>query len=403
MRDSEGGVASSTAGGPQGLAEAYDGYADSLYKYCRSLLGDPGDAADAVQDTFVIAASQSGGLPEPGHQDQLRARLYAVARNECLRAVRGGKTAAAADVTGEGAADAAAGDATAARDDAAARDDGDAGDAPAAGGAEDASGAGDAGPRIPLAEAVRGLDPAEREIIDLHLAHGLEAAEIATVLGVSRRRADSLISRASGQLDACMGVLLVGRATPAGCAQLTGMLAGWDGNLTPALRWWAHGHIKKCATCAGRRLAVLPGLSGGAAMAAAAVQSLRLAGGPPAALREHTLALAAGQDPSAVAYQAVLLSRAATAGRRGFPRAAARADRPAASRREARRKHFPAAADGRRRLRGARRRRCGGRGRDDRERHPRQAGRRPAAAARSDCTRHDCSGPDRCPGGRACP
>ena len=81
MGDSEV-VASIVAGDPEGLAEAYDRYADPLYKYCRSMLSDPADAADAVQDTFVIAASRLAGLREP---ERLRAWLYAVARNECLR------------------------------------------------------------------------------------------------------------------------------------------------------------------------------------------------------------------------------------------------------------------------------------------------------------------------------
>jgi alpha-beta hydrolase superfamily lysophospholipase len=61
------------------------------------------------------------------------------------------------------------------------------------------------------------------------------------------------------------------------------LLAGWDGQLTPALRRRAHRHIERCATCTTRRVyelrpAVLLGLSAGAALAAAAAESLRLAG-----------------------------------------------------------------------------------------------------------------------------
>jgi DNA-directed RNA polymerase specialized sigma24 family protein len=60
MRDSEV-VAAIVAGDPEGLAEAYDRYASPLFTYCRSLLREPADAADAVQDTFVIAASRLAG------------------------------------------------------------------------------------------------------------------------------------------------------------------------------------------------------------------------------------------------------------------------------------------------------------------------------------------------------
>src|ERR1051326_8004696 len=79
-------VAAIVAGDPAGLGVAYDRYAPPLYAYCRSMLREPADAADAVQDTFVIAVAKLPGLRDPG---KLRAWLYAVARNECLRRLRG--------------------------------------------------------------------------------------------------------------------------------------------------------------------------------------------------------------------------------------------------------------------------------------------------------------------------
>src|ERR1700761_9725844 len=90
MRDSEV-VASIVAGEPDGLALAYDRYAADLYGSCRSLLREPDDAADAVQDTFVIAASKLAGLRD---RDRLRAWLFAVARNECLRRLKSRHAAA---------------------------------------------------------------------------------------------------------------------------------------------------------------------------------------------------------------------------------------------------------------------------------------------------------------------
>src|ERR1039457_1547673 len=52
-------------GDPAGLGAAYDPYARGLYAYCRSWLGEPADAADAVQDTFIIAAAKVSGLRDP--------------------------------------------------------------------------------------------------------------------------------------------------------------------------------------------------------------------------------------------------------------------------------------------------------------------------------------------------
>ena len=58
-------VAAIVAGDLAGLAAAYDEHAASLYGYCRWMLGEPEDAADAVEETFVIAAGRLDGLRDP--------------------------------------------------------------------------------------------------------------------------------------------------------------------------------------------------------------------------------------------------------------------------------------------------------------------------------------------------
>ena len=78
-------VAAIAAGDPGGLAAAYDTYAASLYGYCRWMLRDPGQAAEAVRETFAAAAAKLGGLRDAS---QLRARLYATARDDCYRRLR---------------------------------------------------------------------------------------------------------------------------------------------------------------------------------------------------------------------------------------------------------------------------------------------------------------------------
>ncbi len=86
-------VAAIAAGDADGLGEAYDSYALPLYTYCRFMLPDPdpmGSSAEAVQDTFIIAAAMLPGLSDPG---RLRSWLHAVIRNECLRR-RGPESAA---------------------------------------------------------------------------------------------------------------------------------------------------------------------------------------------------------------------------------------------------------------------------------------------------------------------
>jgi RNA polymerase sigma factor (sigma-70 family) len=298
MRDTEI-VASIVAGDPTGLARAYDQYADPLFKYCRTLLRDPADAADAVQDTFVIAASRLGGLRTP---ERLRAWLYAVARHECLRIARSKKGTSALDE---------APDVT-----------------------DDSAGVSEHAERAELRtlfeDAAAGLSPGEREVIELQLRQGLEAGEMAAVLGVSRNHAHTLLSRARSQLEDCLAVLLVGRAGRGECGEcgeLGALLAGWDGRLTVLLRKRVHRHIERCATCAARRAhelrpAMLLDLSPGAAMAAGAAESLRLGFGAPAGLKAHTIALATGHGPGAAAHSTAVLARAGTFGKHGFPKSA---------------------------------------------------------------------------------
>jgi RNA polymerase sigma factor (sigma-70 family) len=293
MRDSEL-VASIMAGDPDGLAYAYDRYAESLYKYCQSMLSDPADAADVVQDTFVVAASRLDSLRDP---DQLRPWLYAVARNECLRMLRTRKTTSALDEVPEVTDEEA--DVS-----------------------EDAE---SAELRALLQRAIGGLNPSEHEVIELQLRQGLETAEVASVLGVSHNHAHSLLSRAHDQLEACLGVLLVSRAGRDECEELDSMLFGWDGQLTTALCKRVHRHIERCTTCTNCRALVLRpdmflGLPPLAGMAAAAAESFRLAEGTPAGLKDHVLRMATGQDPSAVAHRATVLGRAGSFGRHGFPK-----------------------------------------------------------------------------------
>jgi RNA polymerase sigma factor (sigma-70 family) len=295
MRDSEV-VASVVAGDSLGLAAAYDRYADPLYQYCRTLLGYPADAADAVQDTFVIAASRLDGLRDPS---RLRPWLYGVARNEALRILRSKKGTSpldeAPDVTDDG------GDVSA---------DAERADLCAL-----------------LEDATAGLNPGEREVIELQLRHGLETAEVATVLGVSRNHAHALLSRSREQLETCLAVLLVGRAGRGECDELATLLSGWDGRLTILLRKRAHRHIEQCAACGDRRArelrpAMLLDLSPGAAPAAGATLPLRLAGRAPEGLRAHTITLATGQGVGAVAHRTAVLGRVGAFTRGGFPKPA---------------------------------------------------------------------------------
>ncbi len=285
MRDSEV-VAAIVVGDPEGLAEAYDRYASPLYTYCRSLLREPADAADAVQDTFVIAASRLAGLRD---RNRLRPWLYAVARNECHRRLRARAnqvttplesmpdvTDISADVSGE-----------AEREEL----------------------------RALLRAAVRGLNTGEQDLIELQLRQGLDAAEIAAVLGVSRNHAHALLSRARDQLEISLGALLVARSGRQDCAALNTMLADWDGQLTVLMRKRINRHIENCPVCAERKQRELaPALLGLAPLVALPIAAM------PPGLRAHVLRLASSNTPEALAHRASVAQRTGPFGQHGFPK-----------------------------------------------------------------------------------
>lgn len=299
MRDQEV-VASIVAGDPAGLAEAYDKYARVLYSYSKTFLREPADAADVVHDTFVIAAGNLNRLRDP---ERLRPWLYAVTRNLCLRKLRAEKAVAAEwadiDFAPEGSEDSDIG-----------------------GEAERAE------LRALLRAAGGGLNSGERDIIELRLWQGLDTAEAAAVLGITRAHAHLLMSRGRDQLTASVGALLVARTGRDECATLDHLLSGWDGELTVLLRKRLSRHIEHCDICSDRRRRELqPALLslwpagvlaaealGGHAMHAAAV---------PADLKARVLAATADKDATVAGKAAGLTGGGRGVRQNGFPKSAA--------------------------------------------------------------------------------
>jgi RNA polymerase sigma factor (sigma-70 family) len=204
-----------------GLAAAYDRYAPALYGYCRSMLGGPADAGDAVQDTFIIAAAELDELRDPG---RLRPWLYAVARNECRHRLRARALAArpdAADELTDETVDLAA-DAERAQ------------------------------LRAATAAALAALSAGDREIVELNLRHDLAGQDLADVLGVSVSQAEALTSRARARFEASLGALLIARTGQESCPELAAMMSRWDGQLNVLLRKRISRHTEHCEQCGDR-------------------------------------------------------------------------------------------------------------------------------------------------------
>jgi RNA polymerase sigma factor (sigma-70 family) len=274
-------VAAILAGDPAGLAEAYDRYAMPLYSYCRSMLREPADAADAVQDTFLVATAKVRDLRDPG---KLRPWLYTVARNECFRRLRAGKALSALE---------------------------EAADMPS-----QTAEVGAATERAELQELVRaaidGLNPGERDVIELSLRHELQGDDLADALGVSRNHAHALLSRARSQLERSLGALIVARTGRAACADLDSMLAGWEGQMTVLIRKRVSRHIERCEVCGERkRRELTPALFAGALPMVALLPGFR----------EQVLRVMADRSPAGITRRLTVANRAGPFGPDGFPKA----------------------------------------------------------------------------------
>jgi RNA polymerase sigma factor (sigma-70 family) len=263
-------VAAVVAGDPAGLTAAYESYAPALYTYCRSLLRDADDAADALHDTFIVASQKLDGLRDP---ERLRPWLYAVARNECLRLLNARRRTAAledADEVSDESADVTAG----VRQDEL---------------------------RDLVRSALDGLNAGDREILDLSMRHELSGAELGAALGVSANHAHALLSRARSQVEVALGALLVARAGSEDCAELAEMLRGWDGHFNTLIRKRVNRHIEGCDVCRERRRVELQ-------------PAMLLGLGPilllPPALRDKILRLCSDSTPEAVGQRARIGNRA---------------------------------------------------------------------------------------------
>jgi RNA polymerase sigma factor (sigma-70 family) len=303
------------------VSEAYDSFAEALYAYCRSLVREPAAAADALRDTFVVIAFRLDELPGEG---LLRPWLYAVARNECLRAISGGQAAAAIDfLPNEARADSAP--------PAQLPSDREATPATVAGtgsGASDETSpdlmAGEAeNVRGLLRAALGGLDPADRDLMVMAW-HGLDVTECAFVLGVSRDVVFKDFSRACDLLEQCAGALVVARSEPRACEALNALLEGWEGRLTPALSPGLRLHVDRCDICASARRrgpspAAFQLFPDAMRTMAVTAETSQLTKWVTSRLRDQVLAAAFDQELESFEHRAMVVRRAGPFRDDGFP------------------------------------------------------------------------------------
>ncbi len=212
------------AGDREAFGAVYDRYGDRLYDFAHSMLRQREDAEDAVADSFVLVADRLGQLRDP---DRLRPWLYAIVRSECLRRLKARKRVAyggedqLVDMADTSITPDSEAEQSALRD--------------------------------LVWDASAGLADRDRAMLDLHLRHGLEGAELGEAMGVTASNAYVMLNRLRTQVERSLGALLIARLGRDDCDDLDGILVDWDGRFSPLVRKRVARHVDDCEVCSDRR------------------------------------------------------------------------------------------------------------------------------------------------------
>jgi RNA polymerase sigma factor (sigma-70 family) len=266
-------------GDQRALAAIYDRYGARLLGLCRSLLRDPADAEDCLQELFIIAATRLRELREPA---ALRGWLFAVARSECLARLDAHKRESVVQ------------DLLARRTSSDDSDDDD--DVPTA--------LFDSELGALVDDDSEGVSDRDRLLLELADRQGLSVDEMADAIGVPPATAQSLVVHARANAYRWQGALLVAQTGRPLCPQLDELLRRWDGALTPRAARQINRHIDGCAACFAQRERVatpLALLGAGQANAPEAAAAIR---GPILRTAAHAAALSLKAGAAAAATSA---------------------------------------------------------------------------------------------------
>lgn len=241
-------VSRAKAGDLDAFGQLYDRYFNRIYDFCWRILRDSEEAGDVTQDVFLKAMQNLAGLTKAA---SFKSWLFTIAHNAAVtRAERAGRVVPlppAAHEEGFGAFDVP---------------DPSRLDSPELA-------AGDAELAALVWEAADALNARDYALLDLHVRQGLESAEIAGVLGVSKGNAYTMVSRMKTAAADVIGSYVVARRGSRDCEELEAVLAKFAfPPYTEDVRKAVDLHIKNCETCTKARKSLVAPLEifGGFAM-----------------------------------------------------------------------------------------------------------------------------------------
>ena len=220
-------VEAARSGDERAFGRLFDRWFDPVYDIAFRIVRDPDTAAEVAQDVFLAAWQGLDGLEQPG---SFGGWVRRIARNRALnrldrerRSVPDGEQAAA--TLDRAAPDV---DLTAAL--------------------------GEREQRELVWAAASALGERDASVLDLHLRHGLGAAEIAGELGVTPNNAHQLLFRLKGKLGGAIRAWVLWRGAGRGCGELDRAIS--DAGLTTfgpeAVRVIGR-HAQGCAGCSERQ------------------------------------------------------------------------------------------------------------------------------------------------------
>ncbi len=205
----------------------YERYFPAVFDFLTRLLRNREEAADVAQDTFIKALEQLGSLKNP---ERFKSWLFTIAHRRGLNRIRSSKrTTAVGAVDDDERATMAVADADPAAD------------------PEQMAAIQQAADIVWEAAAL--LDPRTYTVMDLHVRQGLDSAEIAEVMGVTKGNAYTMVSRMKQSFSNTLATYLLVRKGRQDCDDLAGIVEPDVTKMTPELRRKADRHVAKCSVC----------------------------------------------------------------------------------------------------------------------------------------------------------
>ena len=226
-------VSRAMAGDLDSFGQLYDSYFSRIYDFAWRILRDSDEATDVTQDVFMKAMQ---ALPTLTKATSFKSWLFTIAHNVAVtRAERRNRTVSLPSPVHEEAFGSF-----------------DVPDPCRLDNPEVAAGDHEAAALV--WEAASGLNARDYALLDLHVRQGLESAEIATVMGVSKGSAYTMVSRMKTAAADVIGSYIVARRGSRDCDELQRVLTAFEfPPYTEPVRKAVDAHIKDCETCQGSR------------------------------------------------------------------------------------------------------------------------------------------------------